>query len=73
MTTRDLTIVTLIALSLSTASIGHEKDLKAECARTKQKIRDIQSKMRSGYTRAQGEKLEAQLRKLRSKRNKVCR
>lgn len=45
---------------------------KAECERTKQKISRIQSKMRQGYTRRQGERLEAELRRLRAIRSKKC-
>ena len=65
--------IAVIVLMLYQPSVSRENDLVAECDRTKEKIRNIQSKMRSGYTRAQGEKLEAQLRKLREKRRQVCR
>jgi hypothetical protein len=44
-----------------------------KCAKTEQQIRLVQSKMRAGYTRAQGEKLEARLRKLRAERARACR
>jgi hypothetical protein len=47
-------------------------DDSQKCKTTKEKIRKIQSKMRSGYTRAQGEKMEEQLRKLRKQRRKFC-
>ena len=46
---------------------------KAECEEVKQKIKHIESKLRHGYTRSQGEKLQAQLRKLRAIRSKKCR
>jgi F0F1-type ATP synthase epsilon subunit len=46
---------------------------QSECDKIKQKIRHIQSRMRAGYTRAQGEKLEAELRRLRALRQKACR
>jgi len=70
---KNLLWVAVIVLMLYQPSVSRENDLAAECDKTKQKIRNIQSKMRSGYTRAQGEKLEAQLRKLREKRRQVCR
>jgi hypothetical protein len=54
-------------------SSAYDGDAKAECTKVKQKIRYIQSKMRAGYTRAQGEKMEAQLRKLLTLRKKACR
>ncbi len=70
---RTILALAIANLLLSSPVAGHEKDLRADCKKTKEKIRLVQSKMRSGYTRAQGEKLEAQLRKLRARRKKVCR
>jgi hypothetical protein len=64
-----LVLLLLIQLPAS----AHNKADKAECAVVKEKIRTIESKMRSGYTRAQGERYEAQLRELRAKRHKLCR
>ena len=48
-------------------------DDEAACAEVKEEIREIEAKMRAGYTRAQGERYEARLRKLKSKRSKLCR
>ena len=62
----------LISLCVASAEAGSKQD-KADCAEVKEKIRTIQSKMRSGYTRAQGEKYEQRLRELRAKRYKLCR
>ena len=53
-------------------SIAHAHSPELKCEEIKQEIRYIQSKMRAGYTRAQGEKMEAQLRKLRALRKKAC-
>ncbi len=58
---------------LSAEGIAHSVDDTAECRRIKEKIRHIQSRMRAGYTRAQGERMEAQLRKLRQQRKSKCR
>lgn len=52
---------------------AHPDRTKLECEEIKQKIRYIQSKMRAGYTRSQGEKMEAELRRLRALRSKACR
>jgi hypothetical protein len=52
---------------------GPDRGTDIECEEIKQKIRMIQSRMRSGYTRAEGEKLEAALRRLRALRSKACR
>ena len=46
---------------------------KEECQKVKADIREIQAKMRSGYTAAQGNRYEARLRKLRDKRSRICR
>jgi len=62
-----------IAMLAAPETSAHEYCPKAECEETKQKIRQIQSKMRQGYTRKQGEKLEADLRKYRAIRSKRCR
>jgi hypothetical protein len=43
------------------------------CEEVKQEIRDIEARMRAGYSRAQGERYEARLRKLRRKRRLLCR
>ena len=53
-------------------SITHPDNPPLKCEEIKQEIRFIQSKMRAGYTRAQGEKMEAKLRKLRALRKKAC-
>lgn len=67
-------IVVVAALLLSaTLPLDAARNDDRQCRKTKEKIRAVQSRMRSGYTRAQGEKLEAELRKLRAKRKKVCR
>ena len=46
---------------------------EAACAAVKERIRNIESKMRAGYTRAQGERYEARLKEMRAKRHKLCR
>lgn len=51
---------------------AHNHCSEAECASVKEKIRTIESRMRSGYTRAQGERYAARLRELRAKRRKLC-
>ena len=64
-----LVLITSLAIS---PSIAQERSSKEECNIVKAKIRHIHSKMRGGYTRAQGERLEAKLRKLRKARQKKC-
>lgn len=66
--------ISLLLVFLS-ASIGraHDDCAQVRCQQTRQKIAKIESKMRQGYTRAQGEKMAAELRRLRAIRSKVCR
>jgi len=66
-------LLPLLLLVAQSPVYAHDKCGKSECAETKQKIRTIQAKMRSGYTRAQGERYESRLRELRVKRHKACR
>ena len=63
----------LFLVLLNAPADAHGNRDKALCAEVKEKIRTIESKMRSGYTRAQGEKYEARLRELKAKRYKICR
>ncbi len=69
-----LTLMVISFLMFSpVASDAHDACPKPKCEETKQKIKKIQSIMRQGYTRAQGEKMEAKLRTLRAIRSKRCR
>ena len=70
---RSTILILVAALLTLPAAADSRRDRQLECERIKQDIREIRSKMRSGYTRAQGEKLEARLRKLRALRAKACR
>jgi len=65
--------LTIIVACLAVPGFAHDQSDKTRCKKTEQQIRSVQSKMRAGYTRAQGEKLEARLRKLRADRTKYCR
>ncbi len=69
---RGLIVITICLLIIRSVS-AHEYCSKAECEKTRQKIEQIHSKMRQGYTRKQGEKMEADLRKLTAIRSKQCR
>jgi len=60
-------------LLLAPAADASRKSDAAACAEVKEKIRTIESRMRAGYTRAQGERYEERLRELRAKRRKICR
>lgn len=57
----------------TTASPAADKSRELRCEEIRQRIETLYAKMRSGYSRAQGEKMEAELRKLRALRRKACR
>jgi hypothetical protein len=65
-------LATLLVL-LAPASHARDKCRDMECEKVRQKISKIESKMRQGYSRAQGEKMAAELRRLRALRSKSCR
>lgn len=65
---------TALALLVIAAPASAKPDCdELACEEVKQAIREIESRMRAGYTRSQGEKYEARLRKLKRKRSKLCR
>ena len=66
-------IVFATILMIVPPAMGDAPDRELRCEEIKQEIRTIQSKMRAGYSRAQGEKLRARLRTLRALRSKACR
>lgn len=69
-----ITAWTLVLLLLMHSPLeAHNKRDKAACAEVKEKIRTVESRMRAGYTRAQGEKYEARLRELKARRRELCR
>ena len=70
---KGLWIVALACLLLPATSIARTNCEKIACNDVKDQIREIEARMRSGYSRAQGEKYEAKLRKLKRKRKSVCR
>ncbi len=68
-----LLIISVLVISSLVPVHAGTKDDKAACEQVKQKIRVIESKMRSGYSASQGIRYEAQLRKLKEKRYTLCR
>ena len=70
----DRFLITLLLVGLlTTAAHPKTREEEAACAEVKEEIREIEARMRAGYTRAQGERYEAKLRKLKAKRRKLCR
>lgn len=66
-------VIGLCALLCASTASGHDACRKDSCAKVKQQIRNLESKMRSGYSARQGERWSAKLRELRRKRAKTCR
>jgi hypothetical protein len=68
-------IWTVVPVMLIIAAYAHPRLARDNhaCAEIKQEIREIEARMRAGYTRAQGEKYEARLRELKRQRSKLCR
>lgn len=67
-------LLAALLLFLFSAQSDAKPDCDAlACAEVKQAIRDIETRMRAGYSRAQGERYEEKLRKLKRKRSRLCR
>ena len=64
--------LTLLALAVA-APAADRRDRERECAVVKEKIRDVQKRLRRGYRAAEGVRLNGKLLELRKKRAKVCR
>lgn len=65
--------IVLLCLLVAFDGIAASPCNKAACSEVRAQIREVEAKMRSGYTRAQGERYEARLRRLKNKRFRVCR
>lgn len=68
---RYLPFIVIGLLCLPAPAPAADRD-EEECEAVKEKIRKVQSKMRSGYSAKEGVKLNARLLELRRKRAKVC-
>lgn len=64
--------ILLIVLAAIQAE-AQARDDEAACEKVKQQIRSIQTKMRHGYSAAQGIRYEDRLRELKEKRYRLCR
>lgn len=66
--------ISALALLVLSAQGNAKPDCDAlACEEAKQAIREIEARMRAGYSRSQGEKYETKLRKLKRRRSKLCR
>ena len=69
-------IICLIAVAVICSGppvLAASKCDKEACSKVKADIREVEAKMRSGYTVSQGNRYESRLRKLRDKRRRICR
>jgi len=65
-----MTLVLLASVLFATASAKNDQE---KCVEVKEKIREIEARMRIGYSASQGIRLEARLRKLKDERYRLCR
>jgi len=64
----------IFAASVTAAQgCGSRSACRAECDEIKRKISRLHARMRDGYGGREGEKMQAELRRLREKRLRVCR
>lgn len=70
---RTLALTLIAATAPMDITAARDRCAEAACAAVKADIRTVQSRMRAGYTRVQGERLAARLQKLRARRAKLCR
>ena len=68
---RKIGFLVVINLAFASVSAAPNSD-KAECEKVRVEIRKIESRMRSGYSGRQGEKLNEKLRKLKARRFRLC-
>ena len=68
-----MTMLAMVAMMAAATATAGDKEDEAACAEVKAKIRNIEARMRAGYTRAQGERYNEKLRELKAKRYKLCR
>lgn len=66
-------VFTAIACTWPSDVVAGRKEDAKRCTEVKQKIREIEERMRRGYSAAQGIRLDERLRKLKDERYKVCR
>jgi hypothetical protein len=71
MNTGKQAVLLLVLATLQ--SEANARDDEAACEKVKQQIRSIQTKMRNGYSAAQGIRYDERLRELKEKRYKLCR
>lgn len=69
--TRSSLAIALLILAIALPADGGDCD-KEKCRKVKEDIRNIESRMRAGYSAAQGIRLEERLRKLKKKRRETC-
>jgi hypothetical protein len=68
-----LTAIAVAMICSGSSVLAASKCDKQACSKVKADIREVEAKMRSGYTVSQGNRYEARLRKLRDKRRRICR
>jgi hypothetical protein len=70
---KTIGLAAILLLGIASQSMAASNSDKEACAKVKADIREIQARMRSGYTAAQGIRYDERLRKLHDKRRRLCR
>jgi hypothetical protein len=70
---RFIAIGLAVYLLLIPAAFASDDSRRQKCEQTRQKIEKIRSKMRQGYSAAQGIRMDENLRRLKKQRSKYCR
>lgn len=68
-----IAVVIFVMLVPALAATASPKSDKERCQEVKERIREIEARMRIGYSASQGIRLEARLRKLKDERYRLCR
>ncbi len=63
----------MLVVLVQVPAYADRKSDKAACDKVKQQIHVIESRMRDGYSAAQGIRYDTRLRELKDKRYKLCR
>ena len=63
----------LALIWLTIPSYANDSGDREACEKVKQQIRELEARMRNGYSAAQGIRYDERMRRLKDKRYKVCR
>ena len=65
--------VMLLLLTVTLPAYADKASDRKACEKVKQQIRELEAKMRNGYSAAQGIRYDERMRELKDKRYRLCR